>query len=167
MVTAISHDLESFTRPAETFWKNICARLQVLPLHQNHIYIIVSQGLFRAVSRSYLRGCVLGCSPHAAPIQFDSQLSGCAFLFTSTQFRGAATASSASKPSPSQHLHRCPKTRCPRADSCLSLCLALSAKILSLWKELALRLPRNASGSQELLPPRQLSGPCLECDLRY
>lgn len=45
------------------------------------------------------------------------------FLFTSTQFRGAATASSASKPSPSQHLHRCPKTRCPRADS---LPLALS-----------------------------------------
>ena len=32
---------KSFTRPAETFWKNMCLILHVLSLHQNHMYTIL------------------------------------------------------------------------------------------------------------------------------
>lgn len=73
------------------------------------------------------------------------------FLFTSTQFR---VQQQPHQP-PSLHRHSIctvvPNPAVLRQTPCLLLCLALSAKITLPWKELALRLPRNASGSQELL----------------
>ena len=45
--------------------KNKC--LHLLSLHQNHIYTDPLPYLFGAVSQTYLRWCLLGCSPHLAP----------------------------------------------------------------------------------------------------
>ena len=40
---------------------------QVLSLHQNHTYTDLPLHLFGLVSQSYLKCCLLGCSPHFAP----------------------------------------------------------------------------------------------------
>ena len=47
--------------------QKICAWLHVFPLHQNLIYTSLPGSFCRAVSQSYLRYCLPGCSPHFAP----------------------------------------------------------------------------------------------------
>ena len=57
---------KSFMRLVETFWENMCLIAHTLP-SQNHIYIDLPLCLLGTDTQSYLRCCLLGCSPHFAP----------------------------------------------------------------------------------------------------
>ena len=47
--------------------KKICVWLNILPLHQNHIYTDLPLYVFEPVSQSYRKCCLLGHSPHFTP----------------------------------------------------------------------------------------------------
>ena len=58
--------LKSITRLVEIFWKNMYLIACILPSPKSHI-LTSPPCLFGSVSQSYLRWCLLGCSPHFAP----------------------------------------------------------------------------------------------------
>ena len=51
---------------AASFCQNMCLTAR-FPLHQNHIYSDVSTYFVGAVTQSYLKGCLVGYSPHFCP----------------------------------------------------------------------------------------------------
>ena len=74
MVTTAPRDLQ---KPAA---KKICARLRVLPLHQNHTYPDLPRCLSGAVSQSSLKCRLPGRSPRFAPNKTElTTLTRCAF----------------------------------------------------------------------------------------
>ena len=67
MVTLFLMTSEGSPRLTETFWKNICLIACIPPSPKVTYKLTFLPCLFGAVSQSYLRCYLLGCSPHFTP----------------------------------------------------------------------------------------------------